>query len=54
MLGDTIVNLENSPVQQHDDLLTLLSPDRVGKPVTLKIVRGGQVQDLSVTVGERN
>jgi S1-C subfamily serine protease len=54
MLGDTIVSLEGSPVQQHDDLLTLLSADKVGKPITLKIVRGGQVQDLSVTVGERN
>ncbi|MCK6625032.1 MAG: S1C family serine protease [Anaerolineae bacterium] len=54
LLGDTIVALEGSPVQQHDDLLTLLSSDRVGKPVTLKIVRGGQVQEMSVVVGERN
>ena len=54
LLGDTIVALEGSPVQQHDDLLALLSADQVGKPITLKIVRGGQVQDLSVTVGERN
>jgi len=54
LLGDTIVALEGSPVQQHDDLLALLSSDRVGKPVTLKIVRGGQVQEISVVVGERN
>jgi S1-C subfamily serine protease len=54
LLGDTIVALESSAVQQHDDLLALLSADRVGQSVTLKIVRGGQVQDLSVVVGERN
>lgn len=54
LLGDTIVALEGAPVQQHDDLLALLSSDRVGKPVTLKIVRGGQVQEMSVVVGERN
>ncbi|HXV44226.1 MAG TPA: trypsin-like peptidase domain-containing protein [Anaerolineae bacterium] len=54
LLGDTIVALEGSAVQQHDDLLALLSADRVGQTVTLKIVRGGQVQDLNVVVGERN
>lgn len=54
LLGDTIVSLEGSPVQQHDDLLALLSSDRVGQSVTLKIVRGGQVQEISVVVGEKN
>jgi S1-C subfamily serine protease len=54
LLGDTIVALEGSAVQQHDDLLALLSADRVGSNVTLKIVRGGQVQEISVVVGERN
>lgn len=54
LLGDTIVTLENSPVQQHDDLLALLGADRVGAKVSIRIVRGGQVQDLSVVVGERS
>lgn len=54
LLGDTIVTLENSAVQQHDDLLAALSPDRVGTSVQIRIVRGGQVQDVAVMVGERN
>ncbi len=54
LLGDTIVTVENSTVQQHDDLLAALSPDRVGTSVKVRIVRGGQVQDLAVMVGERN
>lgn len=54
LLGDTIVSLEDSPVQQHDDLLALLSSDRVGTPVKVRIVRGGQIQEISVTVGERS
>jgi S1-C subfamily serine protease len=53
LLGDTIVAVEGSAVQQHDDLLALLSTDRVGTPVKIRIVRGGQVQEMSVTVGER-
>jgi S1-C subfamily serine protease len=54
LLGDTIVTLENSPVQQHDDLLALLSADRVGAKVSVRIIRGGQVQDVEVVVGERS
>ncbi|MBE7554538.1 MAG: trypsin-like peptidase domain-containing protein [Anaerolineales bacterium] len=54
LLGDTIVAVEGSAVQQHDDLLALLSSDRVGTSVKIRIVRGGQVQEMSVVVGERN
>jgi serine protease Do len=54
LLGDTIVALAGSPVQQHDDLLALLSTDRVGATVPVRIIRGGQVQDLNVVIGERS
>lgn len=54
LLGDTIVAVEGSAVQQHDDLLALLGSDRVGTPVKIRIVRGGQVQEMSIVVGERN
>jgi len=53
LLGDTIVALADQPVRHHDDLLAQLSPDRVGRPVALKIVRGGQIQSLTVVVGEQ-
>lgn len=54
LLGDVIVTLENVGVQQYDDLLAALSPDRVGTPVNVRLVRGGQVQNIRVIVGERN
>lgn len=53
LLGDTIVALDGETVRQLDDLLALLSGDRVGKSVPIQVVRGGQVQQLTVTVGER-
>jgi S1-C subfamily serine protease len=37
-----------------DELLSLLSGERVGKPVPAQIVRGGKLQDVSVTIGERS
>jgi S1-C subfamily serine protease len=54
LLGDTIVGIEGEPVGQHDDLLTALSPDRVGQTISIKIIRSGQVQESTVTVGERD
>jgi S1-C subfamily serine protease len=52
-LGDTLVALANEVVQNHDDLLAMLTGDRVGTAVPLKILRGGQVQTVDVTIGER-
>jgi S1-C subfamily serine protease len=51
-LGDVLVSLAGQPVRHLDDLFTLLSADRVGHPVPVRLLRGGQVQELSVTVGE--
>jgi S1-C subfamily serine protease len=52
-LGDTLVSLDGQAVRHMDDLSGLLSGDKVGTAVAAKIVRGGQVQDVNVTIGER-
>lgn len=52
-MGDTIVALDGQAVKQMDDLLALLSGDRVGKDVPVRIVRGGQMLDVMVTIGEQ-
>lgn len=53
LLGDTLVSLDGQPVRHHDDLVALLSGDRVGSKVPVQIVRGGEPRDLNVTIGER-
>ncbi len=53
VLGDTIVSLDGGPTRHLDDLLGGLSGDTVGKGVTVKIVRGGAVQEVMATIGER-
>ncbi len=52
-LGDTLIAVDGQTVRHMDDLMSVLTGDRVGKAVTAKIVRGGQVHEVSVTVGER-
>jgi len=53
LLGDTIVSLDGQPVRHMNDLQALLSGDRVGVKVPVRLVRGGQVQELSLVIGER-
>ena len=49
----SVVSLDGHPVRHLDDLLGLLKGDLVGKVVPVRIVRGGQWQELEVTIGER-
>lgn len=53
VLGDAIVTVDGRPVRHHDDLLSLLSGERVGRKTPVRILRGGQLQMISVTIGER-
>jgi len=52
--GDIIVAVDGEPTPHLDALLLLLSGNRVGSTVPVKIVRGGQVQKVSITIGERS
>jgi S1-C subfamily serine protease len=52
-LGDTIVAVDGQKVEDMEGLLSALASGRIGATVPVKIVRGGQVQDLPVTIGER-
>jgi S1-C subfamily serine protease len=53
-IGDIIVGLDGHAVTHLEELLALLSGDRVGKEVPVQILRGGQLQEVKVTIGERD
>ncbi len=53
LLGDALVALDGMPIRQHDDFLALMTADRIGSTVPLRIVRSGQLQDVPVVIGER-
>lgn len=52
-MGDTIIALDGQPVRHLDDLLALLGGERVGQSVPVRIVRGGQVHEVRVVIGEQ-
>lgn len=53
LLGDILVSLDSAPVTDTDELQALLVGERVGSEVPVGVIRGGTLQTLSVTVGER-
>jgi S1-C subfamily serine protease len=53
LIGDLILALDQQPVESTDDLLRLLTAERVGRSVPLQVQRGGTVRELTVTIGER-
>jgi S1-C subfamily serine protease len=53
LIGDIVVALAGKPVRDTDDIQTALDGQSVGKPLSARIVRGGQVIEVTITVGER-
>lgn len=53
MVGDLLLEFDGQPIESPEDLLDLLTGDRVGREVTLHVQRGGAASDLTVVVGER-
>jgi S1-C subfamily serine protease len=53
LMGDTIVAFDSEPVRHMDDLLALLSGDRIGRAVPVRIIRGGERREVEVTLGAR-
>jgi len=53
LIGDVLVALEGSSIEDPEDILTLLGPDRIGKQLAVRILRAGALRDLTLTVGER-
>ena len=52
--GDVIVGIDDQTVEKFDDLLGyIVQKAKVGQTVTLRILRGGETQDIEVTLGER-
>ena len=51
--GDILVTLDGNAIANADDLQGLLGPNRVGSSVSASVVRGGELRELTLTVGSR-
>jgi S1-C subfamily serine protease len=53
LIGDVLISFNGSPLQSPEDLIRALRSESIGKTVPIQVVRGGALQMLQVTVGER-
>jgi S1-C subfamily serine protease len=53
LIGDILVALDTRPLRDPGDVLAALGGERIGQVVSLRLVRGGRAESVSVTVGER-
>jgi len=52
-LGDTLLALGDRAIVSHEDLLAALSGEVVGQKEVVRVLRGGQTQELTIKIGER-
>jgi S1-C subfamily serine protease len=53
LMGDVLITIADESINGPRDLRAQLTAERVGQSVPVKVIRGGQVHTLSVTVGEQ-
>jgi len=54
LLGDILVAIDGHLLKDTEDLRSSLTGDRVGKTIPIEVIRGGTLQTLQVTVGQRS
>ncbi|HEY3078809.1 MAG TPA: trypsin-like peptidase domain-containing protein [Chloroflexota bacterium] len=53
LMGDLLVGLGGDPIKDTDDLQWALRSERVGQSVQARVVRGGDLREIALEVGER-
>lgn len=53
IIGDIIIAIGGQSVESLDDLRQRLGSDSVGQLVPVRVLRGGEAREISVTVGEQ-
>jgi S1-C subfamily serine protease len=51
--GDMIVSLDGTRITGVDDVIRILDAGRIGRPLTVEVVRGGASHQLAVVPAER-
>jgi serine protease DegQ len=53
LVGDVLLDFDGHPTSSPEQLLAQLFGAGVGRQAPLKVLRGGKVAELTVTIGER-
>jgi len=53
LLGDVMIAFDGAGTPHLDALMAQLTADRIGNPAPVQVLRGGEIQEISVTCGEK-
>lgn len=53
VIGDIFIAFAGHAVSRLEDIHAQLAPESIGKPLPVQFVRGGALQEATITVGER-
>jgi S1-C subfamily serine protease len=53
LVGDIVLDFDGRAIESPEELLDLLLGDRVGRSVTMRVLRGGAATEVPIVVGER-
>jgi S1-C subfamily serine protease len=53
LLGDILLGIGNTPLEQIEELQSFSGSGVIGKPVKAKLIRAGAIREIEITVGER-
>ena len=53
LIGDLVFSIGGRPLHRADELMALLTEDRIGATEGVRFVRAGQLQEIQVTIGDR-
>ena len=52
LLGDILTKIEATPIEKLRDIQGFLEPQNVGKAIAISLIRGGKLQQVSLTIGD--
>ena len=52
LLGDILTKIETTSVAKLRDLQAFLEPQNIGKAIAVELIRGGKLENISLTVGD--
>jgi len=52
-IGDILVQLNEKTVNSTEEIQSLLTEESIGKDAKIGVIRGGNLQEVTIKVGER-
>ena len=53
LAGDILVRFDGKNLNSTQDILQSMNEDSIGKDLNVSLIRGGQIMDLRIIIGER-